>query len=111
MTQDNSPYEKKLESLRLEINKHDLQLLKILKSRFSVVKKIAELKSKHNLSILQKKRWESIINDRIKQGKKFGLDIMLTKKLMDLIHKESIRLQLLVKNKNKSITKDKKLKG
>ncbi len=92
-------YELKLEKLRAEINKHDLSLLLILKKRYLVVKKIADLKALHKLSILQKSRWKSIIENRVQLGLKLGLDSVFTKKLMKLIHNESIRLQLLVKNK------------
>ncbi|NOT77887.1 MAG: chorismate mutase [Bacteriovoracaceae bacterium] len=92
-------YELKLEKLRAEINKQDQSLLLVLKKRYLIVKKIANLKAAHKLSILQKTRWKTIIENRVMLGNKMGLDSAFTKKLMKLIHNESIRLQLTVKNK------------
>ncbi len=94
-----TPYEKKLELLRVDINKQDLMLLKVLQKRFFIVKKIAKLKAQHQVSILQKNRWKTIIDHRVGVGLKMGLDEKFTKKIMNLIHNESIRLQLLIKNK------------
>ena len=96
-----SEYERKLEKLRLEINKHDRELLGVLKKRFMIVKKIAKLKAQYKISILQKKRWKSIIEDRVRLGKKLRLDEKFTKKIMHLIHNESIRTQLHIKNKTR----------
>ncbi|MDO9184319.1 MAG: chorismate mutase, partial [Bacteriovorax sp.] len=51
---------KELERLRLEINKQDKLLIIVLKNRFKIVKKIANLKKKNNLPVLQKSRWKII---------------------------------------------------
>lgn len=92
-------FEKELKKLRVEINAQDKLLLKVLRDRFKIVKKVALLKKKHNLPILQKARWKTIIDDRIKQGIALKLHPVFTATLMHLIHKESIRFQLTFQNK------------
>ncbi|MBY0415472.1 MAG: chorismate mutase [Bdellovibrionales bacterium] len=88
-----------LQKLRVEINAHDKALLLILKKRFQVVKKVALLKKKHNLPILQKARWKIIIEDRIRMGLKLKIDKDFTSALMKLIHKESVRYQISLQQK------------
>ena len=85
--------EVELKRLRDLINKQDKLLLQTLKKRFQIVKQVAMLKKKHNLPILQKARWKTIIEDRIKQGEAMKIDAGFTSMLMKLIHKESVRYQ------------------
>ena len=85
--------EKELKLLRDQINKQDKLLLQTLKKRFQIVKKVAILKKKHNLPILQKSRWKTIIEDRVRQGEAMKIDAGFTTMLMKLIHKESVRYQ------------------
>jgi chorismate mutase len=96
-------YERELKKLRDEINKQDRILLATMKNRFKIVKKVALLKKKYKLPILQKSRWKTIIEDRVVLGEKLGLAPKFTTALMNLIHKESIRIQLSLQS-----TKDKK---
>lgn len=91
--------EKELKKLREEINTQDRLLLLALKNRFKIVKKVALLKKKYNLPILQKNRWKIIMDDRIKMGLKLKIDPEFTSSLMKLIHKKSILFQLSLQNK------------
>jgi chorismate mutase len=102
--------DQELQKLREEINKQDRLLLLILKDRFKIVKKVALLKKKYKLPILQKARWKTIIEDRVKTGLKLKINSDFTSSLMKLIHKESIRLQLSLQKK-KQTKKDKIKKG
>ena len=93
--------EQELKKLRDEINKQDRLLLQILKNRFKIVKKVALLKKKHNLPILQKNRWKIIVEDRVRRGIKLKINPDFTSSLMKLIHKESVRFQLSFQSKKK----------
>jgi chorismate mutase len=95
----NTLAEKELRKLRTQINAQDRQLLLILKKRFQIVKKVALLKKKHNLPVLQKARWKTIIEDRVKLGLTFKIDPGFTTMLMKLIHKESVRYQKTLQHK------------
>jgi chorismate mutase len=58
-----------------------------------VSRKIGALKKKHNVSIVQKARWSEVVADRLKHGKKLGLNLRLIDKIFKEIQKESIAVQ------------------
>jgi len=85
--------EDKLEQLRSFIDETDEQLLMALSKRMQIVKSIGELKKQNNLTILQLKRWNNIITSRIEKGEMLGIEREFLLKLLELVHKESIRIQ------------------
>lgn len=88
-----------LETLREKIDSIDQQMLELLSQRMNIVEEIGKYKSKNEVTILQLRRWEKIISTRIKLGKKLGLTEDFIKKLLQLVHKESIQKQTEVMNK------------
>ena len=58
-----------------------------------IIDEIGEYKSENDITILQMKRWAGIIKDRLAIGTHLGLDSLFLKKLLNLIHKESINRQ------------------
>ena len=58
---DTNPHDKNLQSLRTQIDKIDEQILDLLESRLSIVKKIGENKLKNNASIYRPEREREII--------------------------------------------------
>lgn len=99
MTVKNPLIEKELKKLRSEINKQDRILLLALKNRFKVIKKVALLKKKYNMPVLQKDRWKNLFDDRIKISDAMKLNPKFVSAIMKLIHKESISYQLTFQNK------------
>ncbi len=87
-----------LETLRGEIDKMDQELLQILARRMEIVGEIGKFKNDHNITILQIKRWRKMLSQRIIQGAARGLDEDFLKKLLEMVHQESIRLQNLIMN-------------
>ena len=53
-------YEMELFNLRKDINDIDKQIMTLLINRLEVVEKVGQLKKKHNLNILDKKREDAI---------------------------------------------------
>ena len=94
-----------LEILRNQIDSIDQQMIELLAQRMNVVEEIGKYKSKNKVTILQLKRWEKIVNTRIKLGKSLGLTDDFVKKLLQLVHKESIQRQTEVMNKINSTKK------
>ncbi|MEE4196325.1 MAG: chorismate mutase [Bacteroidales bacterium] len=88
-----------LENLRDKIDSIDQQMLELLSQRMHVVEEIGKYKSKNEVTILQLRRWEKIVNTRIRLGKKMGLSEDFIKKLLQLVHKESIQKQTEVMSK------------
>jgi chorismate mutase len=95
-------FQNKLEELRTEIDKTDGQLLQILANRMQLVEEIGEYKKEKNITILQMKRWAGIIDDRVSIGSHLGLNALFLKKLLSLIHKESIQRQSDIYNKTRN---------
>lgn len=90
-----------LELFRDQIDSIDFQLLELLNKRMHIVEKIGEYKLKNNVTIFQLRRWLDITKTRKEFGKKIGLDEQYIKKLLQLVHRESIRQQSEIMNKNK----------
>ncbi len=86
-------FQHKLEELRTEVDKLDGELIQILAKRMEIIDEIGEYKRENDITILQMKRWAGIIQDRLSIGTHLGLDNIFLKKLLNLIHKESIQRQ------------------
>jgi chorismate mutase len=105
----NQKTEELLAEMRRGIDQVDRELLRALQKRSSIVRKIAHLKVKNNLPILQKKRSEQIQNDRRKLGQKLGLSKSYIDKLFRLVMSESISDQKLVAQKKRIQSTNKRM--
>jgi chorismate mutase len=94
-------FQHKLEELRTEVDKIDGELLQILARRMEIIDEIGEYKKENQITILQMKRWAGIINDRLSQGTYLGLGDHFLKRLLQLIHEESIQRQTDIFTKEK----------
>jgi chorismate mutase len=94
-------FSEKLNSYRNQIDSLDAQLIEILSQRMKIVESIGKYKAQNNVTILQLKRWENIIQSRIHAGSKAGLSHDFITGILELIHKESIQKQSEVMNNNK----------
>lgn len=97
-------FENKLEKLRSEIDKIDEELIDILARRMSIVEEIGKYKKENKITILQLKRWNYIIRDRVNNGVKLGLSREFLLKLLEALHEESIQRQTEVMNRKDSST-------
>ncbi|MBN2172760.1 MAG: bifunctional 3-deoxy-7-phosphoheptulonate synthase/chorismate mutase type II [Bacteroidales bacterium] len=89
----NIDFETKLEGLRTEIDKIDAELIHILTRRMELIDEIGTYKLDHNITILQLKRWQNIVQDRLKSGIASGLKKDFLLKLLEIVHNESIQRQ------------------
>ena len=103
----NIEFENILEELRSEIDKLDEELIDILARRMKVVEDIATYKKTNKITILQLKRWNQLINDRIEAGEKMGLSREFILKLLETMHEEGIQRQIDVMNKEDEKWSDK----
>jgi chorismate mutase len=81
---------KKLESLRKDINMLDKQLIELLAERMGIAEKIGQVKKEGNVAILQRTRWQDIMNKMTEMGAKQGLSTEFIEKIFKSIHQESI---------------------
>ena len=96
---DNVEFGSKLESLRKDIDKIDDELFQHLATRMKLAEQIGAYKRDNGVTILQVGRWEEIVNKRIALGLAMGLGEEFVKEFLQSIHKESIRKQNIVMNK------------
>ncbi len=97
----------RLGELRSKIDGLDDEILQLIAQRKKLVEAIGEVKYDNNISILQFKRWFSLIKDRRGQSKDLNLDDKFILELFQLIHKFSINTQqdlMQAKSKNESIS-------
>ena len=94
----------KLEQLRSVIDELDEELINKFSSRMSIIQKIGEYKHENNVTILQLERWEQILKNRSFLADKVGLSDDFIKKMLELVHQESIRVQTQVMNKSRVST-------
>lgn len=86
-------FQTQLKSLRSQIDILDEQLLDLIKKRMEVADNIGVLKKEKNISVLQNKRWQDILEKMIFLGKEKNLSEELVSKLFKAIHQESINRQ------------------
>jgi chorismate mutase len=92
-------FNKTLEELREIIDKIDDDLVKTLRERMNIVEQIGLLKKENNITILQPERWAAIFNSRQDLANQLQLNPETIYQIFQLIHKESIRRQTEVINK------------
>ena len=88
---NNLPDEMQL--LRHEIDTIDEELLQLLRQRNDISLKIAEIKRKNNMPVLQLNRWEQLLRDHIAEAEAMGLNSDYVRRIFEEIHAESVRLQ------------------
>ncbi|MDR1274410.1 MAG: bifunctional 3-deoxy-7-phosphoheptulonate synthase/chorismate mutase type II [Odoribacteraceae bacterium] len=87
-----------LDAYRQEIDALDDGIMQKLARRMELSRKIGEYKRENNLMVLQLSRWEEILHHRAALGKAMGMDEGFVKKLLELVHEESINLQAEIMN-------------
>ena len=85
-----------LTQLRKQIDILDDDLLELLAKRMRVSKEIGLYKKEHNMPILQAKRYEEILEKRIKEAVKMDMSDEFMKTVLIAIHEESVRQQMKV---------------
>jgi chorismate mutase len=84
---------RKLLELRSRVDSIDDALLQSLIARKRLIEEIAEFKKANNVTILQIRRWEEILQRQMKNAVASDLNSDFIKRLYELIHDESIRIQ------------------
>lgn len=100
----NSEFVDILEQLRNKIDSLDQQMVDLLAQRMRIVEEIGTYKKNNNVSVFQLRRWENILKSRIEYGKRLGLEEDYIKNLLQLVHKESIRKQADILNRNDNLS-------
>jgi len=95
---DDSQFLTTLDALREKIDTLDARMLEIMAERMKVVEEIGRYKKDNQVTILQMKRWQEILQGRLETGKKLGLNESFLMDLLRMIHNESIQRQTEIMN-------------
>jgi chorismate mutase len=95
---ENKKFKDKLTTLREQIDVLDDEIMNKFAARMKISEQIGQYKKENNVTILQVKRWEEIIQTRVNLGKAMGLSEDFMSELLKLIHNESIQIQTKVMN-------------
>jgi len=87
-----------LSELRKQIDEIDDQLVETIAKRMRVSREIGTYKKEHNMQVLQATRYSEILEGRIQQAIKFGIDGDCMQKILEAIHEESVRQQIEIIN-------------
>ncbi len=79
---------------RKQIDTVDGELLQLLKRRTNLVDALADLKKQYNVPMLQHKRWNVLIEKRMKKAEQLGLDAASTLELFNVLHKTALAIHL-----------------
>lgn len=90
---DDPVFENKLDTLRSRIDDIDHEILEVLSARMKIVEQIGLYKKQNKVTALQVNRWSQIMEDRLDNARKLGLDESFIKIIFQLIHEDSVRQQ------------------
>ncbi|GAB4092259.1 chorismate mutase [Flaviaesturariibacter terrae] len=82
-----------LDRLRQQINQLDDELMQLLGQRMKIADKIGQYKKEQNITILQTRRWNEILERAIRKGERHGLSQEFITRYLDAVHMESINHQ------------------
>lgn len=83
-----------LKQMRREIDILDEELLDVIRRRMEVSQRIGEFKREHMMPVVQIGRHDEIMQHRMREGERMGINSTFTRRLMSLIHEESVNCQL-----------------
>lgn len=87
-----------LSDLRNQIDELDDQLLELLAKRMRISCEIGTFKKENNMTVVQTARYDEILNTRLAQAKGMNLNPDFMRIILQAIHEESVRQQVLIMN-------------
>lgn len=87
-----------LTTLREQINQMDDELLDLLGQRMKIADQIGMYKKQNNITILQTRRWNEILERAFQKGELLGLSPEFITRYFDAVHLESINHQNKIMN-------------
>ncbi len=82
-----------IDKIREAIDKTDRELIDLLARRFSFSEMIGEIKREKGIAVVQSERFDQIKASRKEYARRAGLAEEFTEDFLNLIHRESVRIQ------------------
>lgn len=90
-----------LSELRRGIDECDETLIEAMARRMSLAAEIGSYKAEHNMKVVQHDRYERLLSSLVDKGSARGLSRKFVERMLELIHEESVRIQLEIAEKGK----------
>ena len=87
-----------LETLRIDIDQLDHEMISLMGKRMDIVKTIGQLKKENGVTILQMNRWVKIFDSRVAATMEEGLSDDFAQAFIQCLHNESIQQQTQIMN-------------
>lgn len=87
-----------LDDLRYKIDLYDQEIIKLMGKRMKEAEAIGRYKLENNMTVLQSKRWDHLLDKNIENGKTADLSSDLIMSVFKAIHQESINKQTQILN-------------
>ena len=95
-----STSDRDLSALRIKMDSIDEQLMELLSGRMEIAKLMGEFKKEEGLTVLHLERWREIVRTRMKWSNELGLSEEFILRVLEQVHKESIKVQTDVMNQD-----------
>lgn len=83
-----------LNQLRQQIDKIDIELLKLFAKRFEIVKRVWEWKKQNWVkNPLDPKRWKELLQKNVSEAEELWLSSNFVENVWEEIHKESLKIE------------------
>ena len=86
-------FDQEIKELRDNIDQLDLDLCKAVSRRMQLVKQVGELKKKNNVEVVQKDRWQQLLDSRMSWAADLGMTPDEIKELFETLHTISVNRQ------------------
>lgn len=83
-----------LAALRQQIDETDDELWALLSKRLDIARRIGDYKRRNNMAVLQSVRYDELLQRRMKWAQEHGIQSEAAKQIMDIIHEQSVLVQL-----------------
>lgn len=95
-----STSDRDLSALRIQMDSIDEQLMELLSGRMDIAKQMGVFKKEEGLTVLHLERWREIVRTRMNWSKELGLSEEFILRVLEQVHKESIKVQTDVMNQD-----------
>ncbi len=82
-----------LHNLRNIIDEIDLRLVELVAKRMSIVKEVGEYKKARGIAPLDEKRWQEVLETKIKLARELGVSEDLIVDLYNRMHETALELE------------------
>ncbi len=82
-----------IDSLRKQIDLVDEKIIEALADRIKLVKEIGKIKKANNFPFLDQKRWQEVLETRLKIAQSKGLSQKFIKQIFDILHEYSLEVE------------------